>query len=738
MEMDWLKQYLDKSTSVKVGASITTYIDEGGEQDPDAFLEWLKENDVITKGQLAAAHANQPVMASTADDPPIETARITKLGVVGAGGMASIHVARDEHLRRKVAYKVMAKRISNNTSMTRRFLAEAQITAQLEHPNIVPIYTIEPEQDSGALAYSMKLIDGVTLEDLMSASSGARASAEGAPGELQLSTLLEHFLKCCDAIAYAHGKGVLHRDLKPANIMIGPHHEVYVMDWGLAKVIHQADTAETVDIGGDDALATRVGSILGTPAYMAPEQARGDTAVIGAHSDQYALGLILFEMVTCSPARPRLDGSQVVAFAREGLLPDITPLATERVDPSMAAIITMATQTSPLERYPSVTELAEDVRRYLANEPVHARPDTRMAVVQRWMSKHREATFRILVGLVGLVCLSIAAGAVKVHLDGVQAELHAEQLGGFLTEMGQVAAAIDDHFSRIEGQVEGVTSGARNLLLHGQPSDEPLYRPRHFARALVRPPDVMESSSQGYPISTHWPDTSVHGGLTWEEAEPTLKTLAPIRHELRRAFLAPRRDEAGIDEAELDRRWRDEIGPVRFALIGLASGVLMELPGNAWDTTGYDPRSRPWYTLGERPAGPHWGHPFREMGTGTLLMPCSMGIRERDGSLLGVTSVMTSFDFLIMQFMALEHLPNVRESYLLDPEGKIMVRSTELASRGNDAIDVEHAQPLFHRPEALSLMAERSAGHLETDGVLIAWFELHMAGWKFVVEAEPL
>lgn len=278
------------------------------EPDAEAFLAWLLQAGHIDAGAFLAAHAAEAVhtidLGGTWGDEPLESGiqsehpparppgppppRYTPIAAVGRGGMASIWVARDGELGRKVAYKVLTPEALRRPALFSRFLTEVQVTAQLEHPNIVPIYALEREQGRPH-AYAMKLVHGETLAEVIARSSTQRAGTAPVHDALTLDALLEVFLKVCDAMAYAHGKGVVHRDLKPTNIMVGRHGEVYVMDWGLAKVVHEsARTGQTrVDLAGDagGANLTRVGSVLGTPAYMAPEQARGETSRVGPHSD---------------------------------------------------------------------------------------------------------------------------------------------------------------------------------------------------------------------------------------------------------------------------------------------------------------------------------------------------------------------------------------------------------------------------------------------------------------------
>jgi hypothetical protein len=215
---------------------------------------------------------------------------------VGSGATASVIRAVDTKLRRELAIKVTTQpRDKLPTALLARFVEEAQITAQLEHPNVVPVHDmgIDPE---GRAYFSMKLVRGASLESILE----RRAQRDAATlSEFGLRRLLDVFLQVCQAVDYAHARGVVHRDLKPANIMVGDFGEVLVMDWGIAKVKGRPDLPSEPGVSsvraGNEALATHLGAVLGTPAYMAPEQALGKE--VDGRADVYSLGVILYEIL---------------------------------------------------------------------------------------------------------------------------------------------------------------------------------------------------------------------------------------------------------------------------------------------------------------------------------------------------------------------------------------------------------------------------------------------------------
>ncbi|MDP6935248.1 MAG: serine/threonine-protein kinase, partial [Myxococcota bacterium] len=246
--------------------------------------------------------------------------RYEVLGVLGEGGMGEVHRVRDHKLNRVMAMKVLKASRANDSAEVMAFMQESQVTAQLQHPGIVSVH------DMGSLAdgrpyYTMTAVHGRTLSAIIR--EVHEASGYG-PWQTAVSgwtfrRLVEVFRKTCDAVAYAHSRGVVHRDLKPSNVMVGEFGEVQVMDWGVAKLL-DTTVGETDPIEDDRAVQptlpmgeTMTGSILGTLSYMAPEQARGEVDNVGPASDVYALGSILFQLMT---GRPPFTGNPAEVLAR--------------------------------------------------------------------------------------------------------------------------------------------------------------------------------------------------------------------------------------------------------------------------------------------------------------------------------------------------------------------------------------------------------------------------------------
>lgn len=269
---------------------------------------------------------------------------------LGRGGMGRIHPATDRNLLRHVALKRLDKDLAREPFYKGGFIGEAQITGQLEHPNIVPVHELAISP-SGVPYFTMKLVRGVDLHRWL----GDRTRPAGSSERLQEG--LEIFLKVCDALAYAHHRGVIHRDIKPENIMVADFGQVYLMDWGLARLIGRDSGCAALDAKG----------AVGTAAYMAPEQASGDPVDLDARADVFGMGAVLYEIV--SGHTPYGDTYDADEALRRAAAAEIIPidLATEELGVSrkLRAIIQKSIAARPADRYQSILELQSDVRGFL-------------------------------------------------------------------------------------------------------------------------------------------------------------------------------------------------------------------------------------------------------------------------------------------------------------------------------------------------------------------------------------
>ncbi len=281
-------------------------------------------------------------------------------GEIGRGGMSIVRRVFDTAMGRDVAVKELPAESAADDRA--RFLEEARTVGQLDHPNIPPVYDIERDQNGAVSRMIMKLVRGRTLASMI------HAKAEPPLSGQELEDVLSVFLKVCDAVAFAHSRGVIHRDLKPENIMVGEFGEVYVMDWGLALVrgTPLAESAPIVLVPRAPDSFDETGSLMGTINRMAPEQAWGRLREIDERTDVFGLGGILYECLTlASPYRAAAD-LESLELARAGVVPAPSVLLPECVFPdALCRIAVKALARAPEDRYQSVLELKRDVESFL-------------------------------------------------------------------------------------------------------------------------------------------------------------------------------------------------------------------------------------------------------------------------------------------------------------------------------------------------------------------------------------
>ncbi len=272
---------------------------------------------------------------------------IVDLGLLGKGGMSRVYRVRDESLNREVALKVLRPELVKEGHAHARFVDEAKITAQLDHPNIPPVYALAAEKKK-TTCFTMKVLEGETLQQMMD-----RRRNEGVDA---LFDSLEVLVRVCDAVAFAHDKGILHLDLKPANVMVGQHGQIYVVDWGLAR--RKSELPSQAD---DDE------SAVGTPAYMAPEQARGQNYALDERTDVFLLGGMLYRILVAKPPYFAATSDDTLDLAQKAVVPPPLKLAmTGTTVPSrLSAMCMKALAPNPDERYPSVVEFRKDLEDFI-------------------------------------------------------------------------------------------------------------------------------------------------------------------------------------------------------------------------------------------------------------------------------------------------------------------------------------------------------------------------------------
>lgn len=360
--------------------------------------------------------------------------------ILAKGGMGAILSARDTSIQRTVALKVILTGAEASDEHVHRLVAEARITGQLEHPSIVPLHELGVTPD-GVVYYTMRLVEGVTLSDVLEKIQNKDAAAiEKYP----LRTLLTAFQKICDAVAFAHSRGVVHRDLKPDNIMLGEFGEVFVMDWGLAKRVRggggEMDTtsirksAPVEDFSGDG-FKTLSGQVKGTPRYMAPEQAEGRIEDIDERTDIYALGAILYAILTLHPPVGGETVNEVLTHVASGVIspptsynphhshtpnrpgvagkaptvapPELAHCPDRRIPSALSAVAMQALSRDKARRYQSVAALQQDIAAYQGGFATTAEHASAPRLLFLLMRRHRTEFVLSFISLALMISLAV-------------------------------------------------------------------------------------------------------------------------------------------------------------------------------------------------------------------------------------------------------------------------------------------------------------------------------------------
>lgn len=385
------------------------------------------------------------------------------------GGLGQVSVALDQELGREVAVKEIQPRFAGHEASRLRFLREAEITGGLEHPGIVPVYGLGRYRD-GRPYYAMRLIRGRTMDQAIADFHRTRHEANasvGLPGHvgLELRQLLRHLLDVCNAVEYAHGRGVLHRDIKPGNIILGKFGETLLVDWGLARAEGRSTDSEAMGEpplspnSDSDSHPTQNGIAIGTPAFMSPEQASGRLDLVGPHSDVYGLGATLFSLLTGQPPfSPAAE--DILQRVREGQHPRPREI-NKGVPAALEAICLKAMALNPSQRYRSARSLANDLERWLADEPVEAWKEPPLRRWGRWCRHHRTTVSTAAVLLMAaLVSLSIISVVLSKAHNRVQKE---SQIAA--SNFRQARQAVDNLFTKVSEETLFNQPGMQSLRM---------------------------------------------------------------------------------------------------------------------------------------------------------------------------------------------------------------------------------------------------------------------------------
>lgn len=680
---------------------------------------------------------------SLSEQNPSETnARYGFIQQVGEGAMGQVHLVAEHSLQRQVALKTLHPSYMKDPTALGRFLNEVQITAQLDHPNIVPIYSLESLDDS--LAYTMKLVKGKTLKVVFAEARRQYRETGACTPAFDLNARLDIFLKVCEAIHYAHSRGVIHRDLKPSNLMIGDYGEVYVMDWGIARLMGSQGAGEDLGAGLDAGIAlsqedmdlTQSGQILGTPRYMSPEQIKGNNNTLDGRSDLFALGAILFECVTLKTAFQGKTTTQLLTHILKGQIQPWTTEYTRQAMPvELQAITYRALAVKRDQRYSGVKAFSEDIQRYLRHEPIRALPESPLQKMARVLSRYRQQAFVLGVFLILISGIWSLGVFYLQHVEQQAAHLREHKIMQLMEVVAQRSRAMNLHFMHIESWTHELATLARYRILQGKRLGEPLFLSQNF-----HPPDAQNAPRYGPQTSTEWPIVVPAFGLQGQPYLGAIQQLQSLRPYFKRLLLRSGGQEHLLNVEAQRRAIQENDLPVMWATVVLTEpDTAYWYPGKDISAAAYQkkfsPTQRPYYLIAVDHPGVQWGEPYIDGTSDKVLFPSALAFYSPEQQLLGTVSLDTQPEQFLKDQMNFVSQTAVQQVFLSNRKGEVIVQGRRNAA---GVFQNRSAQEglVIPQSEVRNVLQTPKTGYQVHDQALWIYYYLPTPDWFFVVKAD--
>ena len=636
--------------------------------------------------------------------------RYTVLEEFAKGGTATVSIARDKNLRRIVAVKSLKEESKTKDDMIKAFVSEARVTAQLDHPSIIPVYGLSGDEETG-VHLIMKLVNGKTLREYLKnlALNYKVRGIKTFDEEALMRKRLEIFLRVCDAIAYAHHRNIMHRDLKPENIMLGEFMEVFVMDWGLAKEIppegQKKDEKER---------------IAGTPRYFAPEILRGDRG--DARADIFTLGLILQEIVTLRFAVKGRDEKELMERIVNGELEPVEHLFKWKIDKTLKAIIRKATAYRVEDRYQSVSELSEDLRRYMSGLSTSALPDDFLMRITRFSYRHRKGFMIIFMALLFASAALTAAAIHRQLRTSQEMGLQRRAMNFIYNRTVLVAEHLDITALHIQEQLSALSRIAAYLLscnTEGKASDS--LQAFHPPIKKGAKPDLGVAWSPYYKrlIGMDFGIYTTAPGADGSQCREFMRKVSPALTKMKHIVLESKNGKLTKDNYEkLKSEYLFQGFPIRSVFIGSRCGVKLLYPWRGNYSRDIDPRQRSWYRNALRKDGPVWGKPYMDIDSVSgLSLPCSVQIYNLHGDFCGVAGLDLSVNQLTKSLLDKGNVGDyVLEKAVVNLSGETVFSTrSEYFNKTFDPDkyhqDAEFKTPLFHTKEVRARILKGNRGY---------------------------
>lgn len=664
---------------------------------------------------------------------------------LGEGGMGIVYRVYNPTLERHEAIKQLRSKMPKDNLRKLRFFREAKVTALLNHPGIVPIHFLF-DDFHGSPAYSMKVVEGEHLGRWIKMIHEASKAETPLPQDFSLMKRIQVFLRVCEAIHFAHNKGVLHRDIKPSNILLGAFGEVYVVDWGVAKVLNEAEDLtdeESPDSLHSDVNHTYSGQILGTPGYMSPEQAQGKNDELDPRSDLFALGMVLYELAYLQPARKGVKTIDVMAQALHGQVQLPEPSNVPWVPRELKAIIAKATNTDIEQRYPTVEHLMEDLQAFLQGESVSASPDSTLQQLLRLINRHGT---RVLVWGLAIVAVltAITAWALVERKQEQLRQTQANQQRFFqYSEVMQQARHLDRKLFRFEKRLGKLAAATRVSLLHAEAKQSDIHLHQNFTTK-----DLSYSAYYKDKVSLQYPVFKLAPKLEPKVLEPQLLKLAQVSDYLHNVVLydGEAKQRSYIKRADLEKELLDGKLPIVSAFVGTTSGIMMLYPGRGSYPDSYDNRLRPWFRTGLGQRSIRWSPPYiSSQKIRQMLVACTQSINDNHNKPMAVVGFDISLNVLASFLEGLiQKSPWIDSAMLVNEKGQVLVK-TGRRYHSREAKGVISKTPQFAKlpmgAQLQTLLTQQNESWLQwpsKEGRRVVTFtRLKTLPWSYVVVGKP-
>jgi eukaryotic-like serine/threonine-protein kinase len=587
------------------------------------------------------------------------------------GAQGIIRTAFDKSLKRDIVVKSL--KVDEVEEHARKdenlFVSEARIMAQLDHPSIIPLYGLHCEVES-KLHLAMKHIHGKTLQKYLQdiITLYEQEGIENFDEKLSIVTRIEYFLKICEAVDYAHCKGVIHRDLKPENIMIGNYGEVYVMDWGLACLVNPekfSDDEHVSEVG-----AHSKNELIGTPCYIAPELIRGGEC--SPQSDIFSLGMILFEIVALEKAVPGRTVNEVLKnIVNCNFRPFKHRFLKSKLSSDLRAIVAKSICDSLSLRYKTANDMAKDLKLYLTSEETTARPDNIFRKCTRAMLNHKMITSLVILCI--LLCLA-ASTIYSLYSQNVlmnEQETREDMLAYFQHRVSQRANKMEQVFFYFNNQLVTLSYQAVQILNSKANTNIKIYTLADFQSAS-HPADYAYSPAYGISISLDYP--VLKKAVVEKNFDDMDKRVVALSSIFKHMMFT--------SNPKFKHETRDYIkkiimkkgAPLNWITLGLKNGTMFAYPGTSCYAKDYDPRTRPWYKKAlTTKNNSRWSAPFRCALSSKVLMSTICSIYDKEKKFMGVAGLHIRLEY-IQKYIFRNQAHGAKE-YLINPKGQIILSS---------------------------------------------------------------